>query len=96
MPTPNRFNNIPPQDYISEPEMHQEEDRQQPDRYRPASTLPHEEPYGHYGQPNKGRNGVKHSFPQNHFETFYDPYYSDSSQGPRSGTATPVIDKETR
>ncbi|KAI6235200.1 AIP3 domain-containing protein [Aphelenchoides besseyi] len=104
-PPPIRFTDIPPTDYISEPEIDGSR------RYghnvyhtRPASAVPesNRNPTTSYGLQSKtsfkSANSNSATTSANHFEPYYDPYYSDASStaGPRSGSITPIIDKETR
>ncbi|CAD5222114.1 unnamed protein product [Bursaphelenchus xylophilus] len=99
-PAPVRFTDALPTDYISEPEML--DDRS--GRYasyrgpnRPSSVVPSDQArYPIYGSIQNGGRKSSNMLSSSHYEPYYDPYYSDSSQGPRSGSATPVIDKETR
>lgn len=98
------FERSQPTDYFSEPEVEDYRSRPPPPAYRmrPASAVPGENGGSYNPQsaipPRPPRSatigGVGSS--SNHFEPYYDPYYSDSSQGPRSGSVTPVIDPQTR
>ncbi|CAD5216276.1 unnamed protein product [Bursaphelenchus okinawaensis] len=99
-PAPVRFTDSLPTDYISEPEMMDDRNT----RYgtyrgpnRPSSVVPTEQArYPVYGSVQNNGRKSSNMLSSSHYEPYYDPYYSDSSQGPRSGSATPVIDKETR
>uniref|UniRef100_A0A0N5AUP5 AIP3 domain-containing protein n=1 Tax=Syphacia muris TaxID=451379 RepID=A0A0N5AUP5_9BILA len=90
-PQPIRFTDHPP-DYLSESEGELSDYRSRtPHRigsYRPPSSLDKRS----YGSLKSARSPIPPRF-----DSYYDPYSSDaSSQEPRSGSATPVIDKETR
>ncbi|KAI6177703.1 AIP3 domain-containing protein [Aphelenchoides bicaudatus] len=109
-PPPLRFTDQLPTDYISEPEIEERAKRYASYKARPASALPetgsrsmqyasstsNSTPLG-ISNGNKLQIAKSGPLSSHHFEAYYDPYYSDaSSQGPRSGSVTPIIDKETR
>lgn len=90
-PQPIRFTDHPP-DYLSESEGELSDYRSRtPHRigsFRPPSSLD-KRPYG-------SLKSARSPIPLR-FDAYYDPYSSDaSSQEPRSGSATPIIDKEAR
>uniref|UniRef100_A0A914BZE6 Actin interacting protein 3-like C-terminal domain-containing protein n=1 Tax=Acrobeloides nanus TaxID=290746 RepID=A0A914BZE6_9BILA len=103
-PPPIRFTDHPPvSDYLSEPEI--DDHRTRSHRYnlsyrmRPASAVPGESGrmYNPTNSLTKTSRSPLSTIPSGRFDSYYDPYYSDtSSQGPRSGSVTPVIDKETK
>ena len=103
-PPPIRFTAHPPvSDYLSEPEI--DDHRTRTHRYnhsyrmRPASAVPGESGrmYNPTNSLTKTSRPPLSTIPSGRFDSYYDPYYSDtSSQGPRSGSVTPVIDKETK
>jgi len=103
-PPPIRFTDHPPNsiaDYVSEPEIDDYRDRtprlNNGFRMRPASAVPGEG--GRMFNPNVITKTLRSPAGSisGRYDPFYDPYASDaSSQGPRSGSVTPIIDKETR
>uniref|UniRef100_A0A7E4ZXL5 AIP3 domain-containing protein n=1 Tax=Panagrellus redivivus TaxID=6233 RepID=A0A7E4ZXL5_PANRE len=104
-PPPIRFTDHPPSaiaDYVSEPEIDDYRDRSHGRfggsfRMRPASAVPGEN--GRMYNPNSLTKSLRSpaGSTTGRYDPYYDPYSSDtSSQGPRSGSVTPIIDKETR
>uniref|UniRef100_A0AC35GVQ6 Actin interacting protein 3-like C-terminal domain-containing protein n=1 Tax=Panagrolaimus sp. PS1159 TaxID=55785 RepID=A0AC35GVQ6_9BILA len=103
-PPPIRFTDHPPPtiaDYVSEPEIDDYRDRNNrmtnSFRMRPASAVPGEG--GRMYNPNSLTKPIRShaGSTSSRYDSYYDPYSSDtSSQGPRSGSVTPIIDKETR
>lgn len=94
-PQPIRFTDHPP-DYLSESEGELSDYRSRtPHRIgslRPPSSLDKRP----YGPPIKSTRSPIPSLPSR-FDAYYDPYSSDaSSQDVRSGSATPIVDKEAR
>ncbi|KAK0420719.1 hypothetical protein QR680_014844 [Steinernema hermaphroditum] len=95
-PQPLRFTDHPPVavvDYVSESEMDLTDYRNRNSfragSLRPASAVPTSSGDRMYNPQKARRTPV--------YDPYYDPYASDtSSQGQRSGSVTPIIDKEAR
>ncbi|TKR64443.1 hypothetical protein L596_024970 [Steinernema carpocapsae] len=95
-PQPLRFTDHPPGpvvDYASESEMdldYRNRNSFRASSLRPASAVPVGSGTDRMYNPQKARRTPV-------YDPYYDPYASDtSSQGPRSGSVTPIIDKEAR